>query len=103
MRSRMARMAAVVLAAMLASSSLVPCRADVAPTPVASDHGAGMDAPPGPLVSAAAATAAVVLGGSPSVLPNAVAAARFAAGARVPESIVRRAFVVKSAPTILRV
>jgi hypothetical protein len=99
----MTRLATVVLAAMLASTSLVPCRAEVAPMPAASKHTAGMEAPPGPLVSAAVAPAAVVLEGSPSVLPNGAAAARLAFGERPPERAVRASFVVKSAPTILRV
>jgi hypothetical protein len=101
----MTRLAAVVLAAVLASPSLLPCRTDVTPgrAATAGDHDPGMGAPAGPIVSPVVVPAPVVLGGSPSVTPAAVAACRFAAGERVPVRAVRPAFVVKSAPPILRV
>jgi len=102
-RKRMTRLAAVVLAAVLASPSLLPCRADLAGRAASSDDRPGMGAPAGPIVSPVVVPAPVVLGGSPSVTPAVVAACRFVAGERLPVRAVRPAFVVKSAPTILRV
>ena len=103
-RKLMPRLAAVVLAAVLASPSLLPCRADLAPGRAASsDDRPGMGAPAGPIVSPVVVPAPVVLGGSPSVTRAVVAACRFVAGERLPVRAVRPAFVVKSAPTILRV
>ena len=99
----MTRLAAVVLTAVLASPGLLPGRADLAPGRAASsDDRPGMGAPAGPIVSPVVVPALVVLGGSPSVTPAVVAACRFAAGERVAVRAVRPAFVVKSAPTILR-
>jgi len=102
-RKLMPRLAAVVLAAVLASPSLLPCRADLAGRAASSDDRPGMGAPAGPIVSPVVVPAPVVLGGSPSVTPAVVAACRFVAGERLPVRAVRPAFVVKSAPTILRV
>ena len=101
-RKLMPRLAAVVLAAVLASPSLLPCRAGLAGRAASSDDRPGMGAPAGPIVSPVVVPAPVMLGGSPSVTPAVVAACRFA-GERLPVRAVRPAFVVKSAPTILRV
>jgi hypothetical protein len=100
----MTRLAAVMVAAVLAGSIVLPARPDVPPSCASSsEHRAGMGAPAGPVVSAFVVTSPVVLGGSPSVTPNAVAASRLAVGDRLPETRVRVAVVVQPAPTILRV
>src|SRR4249920_782667 len=92
-RSLMTRLAALVLAALLAASSLTPCPAGLTPRQTESSApNAGMGTPAGPIVSPVVVPAPVALGGSPLVTPTVVAASRLAAGERVAERAVRRAF-----------
>jgi len=97
------RLAAAVLVASLVSPGVMAFRGDLAQArDVSPERGAGMNAPAGPLVSAFVLAVPAALGAPPSVVPRVPATARLVAGDSVSNVDVRPAFVVKSAPTILR-
>jgi hypothetical protein len=103
-RRLIGRLAALVLVASLVSPGLVALRGHVAqPRDVSPERDAGMNAPAGPAISAFVAAVPAALGAPPSVVPRVLAAARLVVGERLSQRSLRPAFVVKSAPTILRV
>jgi hypothetical protein len=103
-RSLIGRLAAAVLVASLVSPGVMALRGPRAqPRDVSPEREAGMKAAAGPAVSALVAAAPAALDAPLSLAPRALAAARLFVGGRVSERIVRPAFAVKSAPTILRV
>jgi hypothetical protein len=103
-RRLIGRLAAAVLVASLVSPGVVAFRGHVAPRrDVSPERDAGMNAPAGPAASALVAAVPAALGTPLSVLPRVLAAARLVVCERLSEGNVRPAFVVKSAPTILRV
>ena len=104
MRTRIGRLAAAVLVASLVSPGVMALRGGLAPArDVSAERDAGMNAPAGPAVSAFVAAVPAALGAPLSVVPRVLAATRLVAGGRLLERSVRPPFVVKSAPTILRV
>jgi hypothetical protein len=103
-RRLIGRLAAAVLLASFVSPSVVALRGPVARArDVSAERAAGMNAPAGPVVSALAAAVPVAMGASLSVAPRVLAVSRLVVGERLSEGNVRPPFVVKSAPTILRV
>jgi len=103
-RRLIGRLAALVLVASVVSSGLVALRGHVAqPRDVSTERDAGMNAPAGPAISALVAAVPAALGAPVSVVPRALAAAHLVGGERLSQRRLRPAFVVKSAPTILRV
>jgi hypothetical protein len=103
-RTRIGRLAAAVLVASLVSPGVMALRGGLAPArDVSAARDEGMNAPAGPVVSAFVAAVPAALGAPLSVVPRVLAAARLAVGERISAGNVRPAFVVKSAPTILRV
>jgi hypothetical protein len=103
-RRLIGRLAVAVLVASLVSPGVGSFGGGVAhPRDVSPERGAGMNAPAGPEVSAVVAAVPTALGAPSSVPPRGLAAARLAVGEPLSDVRVRPAFVVKSAPTILRV
>jgi hypothetical protein len=103
-RRLIGRLAAAVLVASLVSPGMMAFRGALPQArDVSAERGAGMDAPAGPVVSAFVAAVPAALGAPLSVVPRVLAAARLVVGERLSQRSVRPAFVVKSAPTILRV
>jgi hypothetical protein len=103
-RTLIRRLAAAVLVASLVSPGVMAFSGGLAPPrDVSPERGTGMNAPAGPEVSAFVVAVPAALGGPVSVLARVPATARLVAGERLSNVDVRPAFVVKSAPTILRV
>lgn len=104
-RRLIGRLAAALLVASLVSSGAVAFRGDLAShRDVSPERAAGMNAPAGPAVPILVAAAPAALVGSPlSVVPRVLAAPRLVVAERIAAGNIRAAFVVKSAPTILRV
>jgi hypothetical protein len=102
-RRLIGRLVAAVLLASLVSPGLMTLRGGFQPRDVSAQRDAGMNAPPGPAVSAFVAAVPAALGAPLSVVPRVLAAARLVVGERLSARNVRSTFVVKSAPTILRV
>jgi hypothetical protein len=103
-RRLIGRLAAALLVASLVSPGVMAFRPGLAPArDVSAERDAGMNAPAGPAVSALVAAVPAALGAPLSVVPRVLAAARLVVGERLSERSVRPAFMVKSAPTILRV
>jgi hypothetical protein len=103
-RRLIGRLAVAVLVASLVFPGVVALGGPLAePRDVSPERGAGMNAPAGLEVSAFVAAVPTTLGAPLSVLPRVLAAARLVAGERLSNVDVCPAFVVKSAPTILRV
>jgi hypothetical protein len=103
-RRLIGRLATAVLVASLVSPSVTAFRAGLAQArDVSPERDAGMNAPAGPAMSALVAAVPAALAAPLSVVPRVLAAARLVVGERLSGRSVRPAFVVKSAPTILRV
>jgi hypothetical protein len=97
-------LAAAVFVASLVSPGVMAFRGGLAPArDVSAEREAGMNAPAGPAVSVFVAAVPAALGAPLSVLPRVLPATRLVVGERLSARNVRPAFVVKSAPTILRV
>jgi len=103
-RGRLDRLTAMMLVALLAGPSIVPCRADLAAArdpSKAPDR--GMNAPHGPVVAAAVPVAPVAIAAPLSVTTRVTATFDLPACGRPTNRIVRAVIVVKSAPSILRI
>ena len=102
-RKLIGRLAAAVLVASLVSPGVMAFPGLAPASDVSAERDAGMNAPAGPAVSAFVAAVPAALGAPLSVVPRVLVAARLVVGERLSQRRVRPAFVVKSAPTILRV
>ena len=93
-----------MLVALLAGSSVVPCRAGLAAARDASEApGRGMNAPYGPALVAAVPVVPAAIAAPLSVTARTAVAVDLPACGRRPDRVVRPAIVVKSAPQILRI
>jgi len=103
-RGRLDRLAATLLVALLAGPRMIPCRAGLAAVrdpSKAPDR--GMNAPHAPAMAAAVPVAPVAIAAPLSATARLTAAFDLLACGRPTDRIVRRAIVVKSAPSILRI
>ena len=104
MRRLIGRLAAAVLVASLVSPGVMTLGGSPAPArDVSAERAAGMDAPAGPTVSAFMAAVPPAVGTPLSILPRVLTVAHLVFSESLSGAHVRSAFVVKSAPTILRV
>ena len=93
-----------MLVALLAGPSMVPCRAGLATVRDASRApDSGMNAPHPPAVAAAVLIAPVAIAAPLSATPRVAATFDLRACGGPTDRIVRRAIVVKSAPSVLRI
>ena len=103
-RGRLDRLTAMMLVALLAGPSIVPCRAGLAAVrdpSKAPDR--GMNAPHGPAMAAAVPVAPATIAAPLPATARAPVAFDLPACGRPTDRIVRPAIVVKSAPPILRI
>ena len=103
-RGRLDRLAATMLVALLAGPSMVPCRARLgAARDPSKAPDRGMNAPHAPAMAAAVPVAPVAIAAPLSATARVTAVFDLLACGRPTDRIVRRAIVVKSAPSILRI